>query len=118
MEGELLKTAIKRPVTRLYPFEKRKPVEGLRGKHVWNPETCIGCGLCERECPSFAIEMIGKGMTAGLDVYLDRCMFCGICEEVCPRDAIKLTDEYELATYSREDLILRFRRPETESKQG
>ncbi|MGB9587774.1 MAG: 4Fe-4S binding protein, partial [Armatimonadota bacterium] len=34
-----------------------------------------------------------------------RCMFCGLCTEVCPTGALVMTDEYELAAFSREDLI-------------
>jgi hydrogenase-4 component H len=33
------------------------------------------------------------------------CIFCGRCEEVCPEGAIKLTQEYELASKTKEDLL-------------
>lgn len=111
MEGELVRHIGKRPATLLYPFEKKAPPEGARGRHVWSPERCIGCGLCVRDCPAFAIEMIGKGLTAELRIHLDRCLFCGQCEEVCPRKAIRLTTEYELADYNRDDLVIEFKRP-------
>mgnify|MGYP002905928465 FL=1 len=33
-----------------------------------------------------------------------RCIFCGRCEEACPMEAIKLTEEFELAVMSKDDL--------------
>ena len=36
---------------------------------------------------------------------LGRCIFCGRCEEVCPTAAIKLSPEYELAVWKKEDFL-------------
>jgi NADH-quinone oxidoreductase subunit I len=36
---------------------------------------------------------------------LSRCMFCGLCEDACPVDALELTQDFELASYSREGWI-------------
>ena len=33
---------------------------------------------------------------------LSRCMFCGLCEDACPVDALELTQDFELASYTRE----------------
>ncbi len=32
-------------------------------------------------------------------------MFCGLCEDACPVDALELTQDFELAAYSREGAI-------------
>jgi NADH-quinone oxidoreductase subunit I len=32
-------------------------------------------------------------------------MFCGLCEDACPTDALELTQDFELAHYSREGAI-------------
>ena len=34
-----------------------------------------------------------------------RCMFCGLCEDACPVDALELTQDFELAYYTREGAI-------------
>ena len=36
---------------------------------------------------------------------MSRCIFCGYCELACPFDAITLGNEFEIAEYSRDDLI-------------
>ncbi len=33
-------------------------------------------------------------------------MFCGLCEDACPVDALELTQDFEMAFYSREGAIL------------
>ena len=32
-------------------------------------------------------------------------MFCGLCEDACPVDALELTQDFELASYTREGQI-------------
>lgn len=110
MVGELLKHLLKKPATLKYPFEKMAPFAGLRGRPIWDLGRCVGCGLCYRDCPSEAIEMIGEGPEAEFRHHLDLCLFCGQCEEVCPRGAITLTEEYELADYDRAKMIAEFKR--------
>jgi formate hydrogenlyase subunit 6/NADH:ubiquinone oxidoreductase subunit I len=115
MIRELLRSLGKKPATRRYPFEKSEVPPGLRGKLAYDMVKCIGCGLCERDCPAGAIKMIGKGKTSEFEVYLDRCTFCSQCEYVCPVDAITMTTEFELAGFSKQDLTLKFKRPRMEA---
>jgi formate hydrogenlyase subunit 6/NADH:ubiquinone oxidoreductase subunit I len=96
----------KKPVTREYPAVKVEVPEGYRGRHVFYPEKCISCGLCERDCPAKAIELIevsGKRMP---HFYLDRCIFCYQCEEGCPRNAIKLSENFEMSTTEKHELMV------------
>jgi len=96
----------KKPFTREYPAVKVQVPEGYRGRHTFDPEKCISCGLCERDCPAKAIELVevsGKRMPK---FYLDRCIFCYQCAESCPRDAIKLSTTFEMSTTEKKELLI------------
>jgi NADH-quinone oxidoreductase subunit I len=43
----------------------------------------------------------------GLRIWigLSRCMFCGLCGDACPLDALELTQDFEIANYTREGTI-------------
>ena len=94
----------KKPFTQQYPFVNVQAPEGYRGRQILDPEKCISCGLCERDCPAKAIELIevtGKRMP---HFYLDRCIFCYLCAEGCPREAIKFSTNFEMSTTETEEL--------------
>ena len=96
----------KKPFTQQYPFVKAQAPEGYRGKHIFNPEKCMSCGLCARDCPANAIELVevsGKRMPK---FFLDRCIFCYLCAEGCPREAIKLSTDFEMSTTETKELFL------------
>ena len=46
--------------------------------------SCIGCGLCEKECKFDAIHVVNG--VAVIDYA--KCKGCKLCTKVCPRDAI------------------------------
>ena len=46
--------------------------------------SCIGCGLCEKECRKDAIHVVNN--VAVIDY--SKCVNCKLCTKVCPRDAI------------------------------
>ena len=46
---------------------------------------CIGCKICEKNCPSDAIHVIDNLAT----IDYDKCTVCGICAEKCPVNAIR-----------------------------
>jgi hydrogenase-4 component H len=107
MIRDIASSIFKKPFTREYPAARVEVPEGFRGRHVLDPEKCISCGLCERDCPSKAIELVevaGKRMPM---FYLDRCIFCYQCVESCPRDAIRLSKAFELSTTDKEGLLVK-----------
>jgi len=49
-------------------------------------DLCTGCGLCERVCPSEAINTLPDGKRA---ILTKECLQCRLCIDVCPPRAIK-----------------------------
>ncbi len=103
-----------RPVTLEYPEKKRFQSDAFRGKPEVNlgENGCIGCGVCKKVCPSGAIEYIknDKGEVDSYNFDLKKCIFCGNCKFYCPKSAIKLTNEFELGTVDKRELILEYKR--------
>jgi len=77
----------------------------FRGKLSFNPGSCIGCKICERDCPSAAInirKIADKKFEC--DVDLARCIYCGQCVDSCPKKSLATTENFELASLTREAL--------------
>jgi NADH-quinone oxidoreductase subunit I len=104
--------------TEQYPAQRPKVAERYRGapRLNTNPETgetlCIACNLCAVACPENLIvvssernEQTRRKELTEFTYDLSRCMFCGLCEDACPVDALELTQDFELATYTREGQI-------------
>jgi len=104
--------------TEQYPAERPKVAERYRGapRLTTNPETgetlCIACDLCAKACPESLIvvssernEQTRRKELTTFTYDTSRCMFCGLCEDACPVDALELTQDFELASYSREGAI-------------
>jgi len=49
-------------------------------------EGCIGCGICEKNCPTDAIKVIDN--LAVIDY--DKCINCGLCAKKCPMNTISM----------------------------
>ena len=50
-------------------------------------EGCVGCGICERVCPSSSIHIAD-----GKAVHIPgNCQTCLACAHACPQKAIQLT---------------------------
>lgn len=108
----------KQNYTEQYPLERPQVAERYRGapRLNVNPDTnetmCIACDLCALACPENLIvvssernEKTRRKELTNFTYDLSRCMFCGLCEDACPTDALELTQDFELANYSREDMI-------------
>lgn len=101
-------------VTVQYPREKIDITPNFRGhtELVRDPKTgthrCIVCMMCDQECPSNCITVVGekregvKGrVLTAYHLDFTKCSQCGICVEVCPTDALCYSHEYELSGFSR-----------------
>jgi NADH-quinone oxidoreductase subunit I len=100
-----------------YPDTRWPLPPGYRGAPVLvtgddGHERCVSCLMCMFVCPPQAIYIEAEETTLDkerrprvFDIDFGRCIFCGYCEEACPEIAIVLKDEFELAAFTREELI-------------
>jgi NADH-quinone oxidoreductase subunit I len=112
----------KRVATEQYPEVKKPTAPRYHGRHVLNRhpdglEKCVGCELCACACPADAIYVEGGDNTpdaryspgerygAVYQINYARCIFCGLCIEACPTRSLTMSNEYELASDNRQDLI-------------
>jgi heterodisulfide reductase subunit A len=74
-----------------------------------DPDKCIGCRLCEYNCPVYVADKEEGGFSARKAAYIpfsnaippialldvENCMLCGKCEKVCPTQAVDYFQEPE-----------------------
>ncbi len=68
------------------------PFYGLELDH----HLCNFCGNCATFCPTKALELESKELTAELKFTLSRCLGCDLCLEVCRPDALKSAPRIDL----------------------
>lgn len=110
MFGDIVVSLFHHPITEKYPFERREAPERLRGQLQFNPESCTGCGLCVKDCPAEAIEIIvvdKANKQFVLRYNIDRCTFCAQCVNSCRQECLSMSDKlWELAGYNRESMLV------------
>lgn len=113
--GKIIKMAVKQffkdPATIPYPKGKLKINEHYRGRLRYNPENCINCQLCVRDCPAGALKIINEGtkedrkMKAVLNV--GHCIFCCQCVDTCPKKCLSFSQDIDLSSTDKKDLTVR-----------
>lgn len=58
-----------------------------------NQESCIGCKICEKVCPSEAIAV--GSIEKKAEIERSMCLQCTNCQQVCPKDAIHYSKKYK-----------------------
>ena len=80
------KSAVSKPATRLYPFEKREIFPHTRGRIEINIDSCVFCNLCAKKCPTGAIVCNRKDKSWAIDHT--KCILCGNCVGPCPKGSL------------------------------
>jgi ech hydrogenase subunit F len=104
MTRTILKNLFEGHATRLYPQAEREPFESVRGDLHNDVEKCIFCGICQRTCPSFCLEVRKQER---LWVYQPfSCVFCGLCVEKCPTGCLSMAARHRPPAAAREVIVL------------
>lgn len=83
-----------------YPKEKPAIFPRYRGKPVFNQQASSQeMEECSAACPQDAIDVNVRKIDMG------KCVFCGTCEEISSGKVIKFTDDFEISTAVRDDLL-------------
>lgn len=107
MFKQTIRSALAKPATVMYPECKPKLPEKFRGEPIFDHSVCVGCGLCAKDCPTGAIEMVTVNGKHRPQLDLSKCIFCYQCAETCHVGAIKFSCSYELATTDKSKLIIK-----------
>jgi NADH-quinone oxidoreductase subunit I len=105
-------------VTEQYPQERPAISGRFRGqprlvKDENGNTLCTACGACALACPEKLIKVRSqvdpetkKKVLTEFNFDMGRCMFCGLCQDACNAGALNLSQDYEIALYTREGLEL------------
>lgn len=106
MWKDALESLVNPPATQFYPFVRLNAPDHLRSKLHWDLENCTGCGLCAKDCPADAIQIITLDKKARRFVFryqVDHCTFCSQCVFSCRQNCLSMANnEWELAALTRD----------------
>lgn len=102
MAVTVIKSAISRPATLMYPARPAKRTPETRGHIVIDPEHCITCRSCQRKCPTGAICVEVKEKTWQIDRM--RCVICNSCGDACPTKCLTMDPAYPEAMTARDGI--------------
>ena len=101
-----------------YPEERREYSHRYRGHHILTTRPdgsvrCVACYLCSTACPADCIHIeAGEHPDENIEKYplvyeidMLRCVFCGYCVDACPEEAIIMSNNYDMAYFTREQSI-------------
>src|SRR6266581_4296151 len=93
-------------VTANYPAEPAKISDRFRGRPSFDFDKWKDARPAVEVCPTGAISLSDIGDSRKVTVDYGLCVFCGLCAEVTSEQAVRVTQEFELATSDRRNLVL------------
>jgi Ni,Fe-hydrogenase III small subunit/formate hydrogenlyase subunit 6/NADH:ubiquinone oxidoreductase subunit I len=93
-------------VTANYPAEPVKISDRSRGRPSFDFDKWKDARPAVEVCPTGAISLSDEGDSRKVTVDYGLCVFCGLCAEASFDQAVRITQEFELATSERRNLVL------------
>jgi len=88
----VIKSLFKKSTCRQYPFKKPVFFDRTKGHIQIDRERCILCSLCDKRCPTGAINVDRNARTWAINSY--KCILCFRCVEVCPVTCLAMQQQY------------------------
>lgn len=92
-------------VTTTYPAEPAQISERFHGRPIFDFEKWKDARTAAEACPTGAISLCDTGDSRSVTVDYGLCVFCGLCAEGPSDGAVRMTQEFELATADRRNLV-------------
>ena len=92
-------------VTKAYPAELAHVSEHFRGRPHFDFEKWTDARPAAEVCPTGAISLRDSQDSREVTVDYGLCVFCGLCAEVSSDKAVRITQEFDLATKNRRNLV-------------
>jgi NADH-quinone oxidoreductase subunit I len=102
-----------------YPEKRRDYSHRYRGHHILTTRPdgsvrCVACYLCAQNCPAECIHIeAAEHPDVNIEKYpvvyeidMLRCIFCGYCVDACPEEAIIMSNNYDMAYFTRDQSIV------------
>src|SRR5229473_973889 len=102
----LQKTVSTGIVTVNYPAEPANISSCFRGRPSFDFDKWKDARPAAEVCPTGAISLADKADSRRVTVDYGLCVFCGLCAEASSDQAVRITQEFELATTDRRNLVL------------
>jgi len=102
----LQKTLATGIVTKAYPAELAQVSEHFRGRPHFDFEKWTDARPAAEVCPTGAISLRDSDDSREVTIDYGLCVFCGLCAEASSDKAVRITQEFELATKNRRNLVL------------
>jgi len=93
-------------VTTNYPDKPAQLSEHFRGRPSFAFEKWTDARPAAEVCPTGAISLCDEGDSRRVTVDYGLCVFCGLCAEASANQAVRISQEFELASAHRCNLIL------------
>jgi Ni,Fe-hydrogenase III small subunit/formate hydrogenlyase subunit 6/NADH:ubiquinone oxidoreductase subunit I len=93
-------------VTTKYPGEPTQVSDRFRGRPSFDFKKWTDARPAAEVCPTGAISVCDEGDSRRVTVDYGLCVFCGLCAEASADQAVRITQEFELASADRRNLIL------------
>jgi Ni,Fe-hydrogenase III small subunit/formate hydrogenlyase subunit 6/NADH:ubiquinone oxidoreductase subunit I len=102
----LQKTLATGIVTTYYPNDPAQLSDRFRGRPSFDFKKWTDARPAAEICPTGAISVCDENGSRRVTVDYGLCIFCGLCAEASVDQAVRITQEFELASADRRNLVL------------